>query len=216
MADPQLQAKFNTMVDKHVGPEIQQYLGITIDQFRKQGGAYSLKAERLTDIHLKSTFDEQIQPNGAIEYLYIFGAIGLFIIVIACINFMNLATARSANRAKEVGIRKTVGALKSRLIAQFFSESILYALLSLTVALFLIWSVLSLFNQLAGKAISMSALLSTQFILGMLGLVIIVGVGAGVYPAVYLTSFQPVDVLKGKIKAGFKSSGIRSTLVVMQ
>jgi len=216
LADPQLQPKFDAMVDKFVGPEIQQYLGITIDEFRKQGGAYSYQNEKLTDIHLKSTFDEQIAPNGDIQYLYIFGAIGLFIILIACINFMNLATARSANRAKEVGIRKTVGALKSRLIAQFFSESILYAVLSLAVALVVIWTVLPMFNQLSGKLISIETLFSARFMLGMLALLLIVGLGAGIYPAIYLTSFQPVEVLKGKIKAGFRSSGIRSVLVVLQ
>ncbi|MEQ9592551.1 MAG: FtsX-like permease family protein, partial [Cyclobacteriaceae bacterium] len=215
-ASSDLQSKFDALVDKYVGPEIQQFLGITMDEFRQQGGAYRYVPEPLTDIHLKSTFGDQILPNGNIQYLYIFGAIGLFIIVIACINFMNLATARSANRAKEVGIRKTIGAVKGRLIAQFFSESILYALLSLLIALFTVWILLPLFNQLAGKSITISALFSTQFLFGMISLVALVGLGAGIYPAVYLTSFQPVEVLKGKIRAGFKSSGIRSFLVTLQ
>lgn len=215
-ANPDIQSKLDAIVDKYVGPEIQMYLGITMDEFRTQGGGYRYIPERLTDIHLKSTFGEQILPNGNIQYLYIFGAIGLFIIVIACINFMNLATARSANRAKEVGIRKTIGAVKGKLIAQFFSESILYAVLSLVIALFTVWALLPLFNQLAGKSITLSALQSTPFVLGMLGLVAIVGFGAGIYPAIYLTSFQPVEVLKGKVRAGFKSSGIRSLLVTLQ
>jgi putative ABC transport system permease protein len=215
-ANPAIQSKLDAIVDKYVGPEIQQYLGISMDEFRQQGGAYKYVPERLIDIHLMSTFGDQILPNGNIQYLYIFGAIGLFIIVIACINFMNLATARSANRAKEVGIRKTIGAMRGRLIAQFFSESILYAALSLLIALFTVWAMLPTFNQLAGKAITLSELLSTQFVLGMLGLVIIVGLGAGIYPAIYLTSFQPVEVLKGKVRAGFKSSGIRSFLVTLQ
>ena len=215
-ADPHLQPKFDALVDKYVGPEIQQFIGISIDEFRKQGGAYSFKYEKLTDIHLKSTFAEQVSPNGNIQYLYIFGAIGVFIIAIACINFMNLATARSANRAKEVGIRKTVGALRGRLIAQFFYESILYALFSLLVAILVIWLVLPAFNQLSGKTIGAGSLLSLPFILGMALLVLLVGLGAGVYPALYLTSFQPVEVLKGKIRAGFKSGGVRSTLVVLQ
>lgn len=215
-ADVNLQPKFDALVDKFVGPEIQQFIGVSIEEFRKQGGAYSFRYEKLTDIHLKSTFGEQISPNGNIQYLYIFGAIGIFIIAIACINFMNLATARSANRAKEVGIRKTVGALKSRLIAQFFSESILYALISLTVALAVIWFVLPAFNQLSGKDISIASLLSIRFVLGIFALVLFVGLGAGIYPALYLTSFQPVEVLKGKVRAGLKSGGVRSTLVVLQ
>lgn len=215
-ADSMLQSKFDAMANQYVGPEIQLYIGLSFDEFRKQGGAYGYHYEKLTDIRLKSTFDEQIAPIGNIQYLYIFGAIGIFIIVIACINFMNLATARSANRAKEVGIRKTVGAFKTRLIAQFFSESILYALLSLVFALAVIWVVLPMFNQLAGKGITMGELFSVEFILGMIALVLLVGLGAGVYPAIYLTSFQPVEVLKGKIRAGFKSGGVRSVLVVLQ
>ncbi|MEQ8424229.1 MAG: ABC transporter permease, partial [Cyclobacteriaceae bacterium] len=163
-ANSEVQSKLDAIVDKYVGPEIQQFLGISMAEFRKQGGAYRYLPERLTNIHLKSTFGEQFMPNGNIQYLYIFGAIGLFIIVIACINFMNLATARSANRAKEVSIRKTIGAVKGRLIAQFFSESILYALLSLVIALLTVWALLPMFNQLAGKGINLSALLSLQFI----------------------------------------------------
>ena len=215
-ANPNLQSKFDGLVYKYVGPEIFQYLGISIDEFRQQGGDYRYIPEAMLDIHLKSTFGEQILPNGNIQYLYIFGAIGLFIIVIACINFMNLATARSANRAKEVGIRKTIGAARGRLITQFFSESFLYGIISLSIAIFLVWALLPSFNQLAGKTITMLSLSSLSFIVGMISLVVIVGLGAGIYPALYLTSFQPVEVLKGKIRAGFKSSGLRSFLVTLQ
>lgn len=215
-ANHNLQSKFDDLVIKYVGPEIFQYLGIGIDEFRQQGGDYRYIPEALLDIHLKSTFGEQILPNGNIQYLYIFGAIGLFIIVIACINFMNLATARSANRAKEVGIRKTIGAARGRLITQFFSESFLYGIISLSIAILLVWLMLPLFNQLAGKLITFSSLSTIPFAIGMITLVIIVGLGAGIYPALYLTSFQPVEVLKGKIRAGFKSSGLRSFLVTLQ
>lgn len=215
-ANRNLQSKFDDLVIKYVGPEIFQYLGIGIEEFRQQGGDYRYIPESMLDIHLKSTFGEQILPNGNIQYLYIFGAIGLFIIVIACINFMNLATARSANRAKEVGIRKTIGAARGRLITQFFTESFLYGLLSLLISILLVWMLLPLFNQLAGKDIALNSLLSSQFVMGMIVLVIFVGLGAGIYPALYLTSFQPVEVLKGKIRAGFKSSGLRSFLVTLQ
>jgi len=211
-----LDEKFEAMVNKYVGPEIKQYLGIDIDQFREQGGAYKYVYEPLTDIHLKSRLDGQIEPGGRIDYLYIFGSIALFIILIACINFMNLTTARSANRAKEVGIRKTIGAVRIRLMGQFFSESILFAVISAVLALIIIWLVLPSFNTLAGKEISMAAFANPTFLASIIGLVILVGIGAGSYPAIYLTSFKPAEVLKGKVRAGFRTSGIRSFLVILQ
>lgn len=211
-----LTEKFEGLVQKFVGPEIEQFLGIDLAEFRKRGGNYQYKTERMTDIHLKSTFDEQIEPGGNIDYLYIFGSIAIFIILIACINFMNLSTARAANRAKEVGIRKTIGAMRGKLIGQFFAESICYALISLVLAALLVGLVLPSFNLLAGKTVAWQTMLEPQYIFVFVGLTVLVGVGAGSYPAMYLTSFQPVDVLKGKIRAGFKSSGIRNILVVLQ
>ncbi len=208
--------KFEGLVQKFVGPEIEQFLGIDLAEFRKRGGNYEYKTERLTDIHLKSTLDEQIEPGGNMDYLYIFSSIALFIILIACINFMNLSTARAANRAKEVGIRKTIGAMRGRLIRQFFTESIFYAVISLVVAIIIVGIALPSFNLLAGKTLAWQTLLQPEYVFLFFGLTVLVGIGAGSYPAFYLTSFQPVEVLKGKIRAGFKSSGIRSVLVVAQ
>jgi len=211
-----LEEKFDELVDKYVGPEVKQFLNITMDEFREQGGAYHYVLEPMTDIHLKSTLEDNFEAGGRMDYLYIFGSIALFIILIACINFMNLTTARSSNRAKEVGIRKTIGAVRARLMSQFFSESILFALISIGLAILLIWAILPSFNTLAGKQITLGFLLNPWAIISILTLVLLVGLGAGIYPAFYLTSFRPAEVLKGRVRAGFKSSGIRSVLVVLQ
>ena len=151
-----------------------------------------------------------------ITYVYIFSVIAIFILLIACVNFMNLSTARSANRAKEVGIRKVAGSLRSHLITQFLTESVLLSFFSLILAIALWLLLLPLFNQLAGKEMHVSTLFSTWLFPVMIALVLVVGCIAGSYPAFYLSSFQPIQVLKGKIAKGFKSSWLRSGLVVFQ
>ena len=211
-----LARKFNTLVEKYVGPEIEQYLGASLQKFREQGGDYGYALQPMTDIHLKSNLDNEIGPNGDIDYLYIFGVIAIFIVTIACINFMNLSTARSANRAKEVGIRKASGAERGGLINQFLTESMLFSVVSTLLAMGLILLLLPLFNNLAGKEISFLMLLDGTVLGGIAGIIIIIGMLAGSYPSLYLTSFKPAEVLKGKIRAGFKSKGIRSVLVVFQ
>jgi putative ABC transport system permease protein len=175
-----------------------------------------LLTQPMMDIHLKSDLREELTPNGNIQYLYIFAAIAVFIILIACINFMNLSTARSANRAKEVGVRKTVGAIRSRLIGQFLSESMLYSFISTALALLIIVASLNPFNVLSGKALTLSLFANPLVIAGLVVFALFIGLIAGSYPAFYLTSFQPVHVLKGKIRSGFKNSRLRNGLVVFQ
>ena len=170
----------------------------------------------LTDIHLHSDKSYEIEANGNINYVYIFSVIAIFILLIACVNFMNLSTARSANRAKEVGIRKVAGSLRTNLITQFLTESVLLSFLSLLLALLLCVLLLPFFNQLAGKEMHVSTLFSSWLFPILIALVFIVGCIAGSYPAFYLSSFQPIQVLKGKIASGFKSSWLRSSLVVFQ
>ncbi len=211
-----LESKFSTLIEKYIGPEIEKYLGFGLQKFREQGGDYGYFLQPITDIHLKSKLHGEISTNGDIIYLYIFGVIALFIVTIACINFMNLSTARSANRAKEVGIRKAAGAGRIGLVYQFLTESILFSLISTILALGLIFVLLPSFNDLAGKEISLSLLLNGSILSGLAIVIILIGLFAGSYPSLYLTSFKPADVLKGKIRAGFKSSGIRSTLVIFQ
>lgn len=211
-----VEKKFNDLVVKYVGPEVEKFMGITLNQMKEQGGIYGYYTTKLTDIHLRSTSQDFIEPGGNIMYVYFFGGIGLFIVVIACINFMNLSTARSAGRAKEVGLRKTLGSLRGQMIGQFLSESMLYSLITVLLALCMCYFLLPSFNFLAGKQLTMEIFRSPLFIGSLFVLVIFVGLVAGSYPAFYLTSFNAVEVLKGKVRGGMKSKGIRSTLVVFQ
>lgn len=212
----EIESKFPDLVEKYVGPEIERFMGGTIEQMKQQGGSFGYYTTPLTDIHLKSKSNHDLQPGGNITYVYVFSAIGLFIIVIACINFMNLSTARSAGRAKEVGLRKTLGSLRSQMIGQFISESLVYSLIAVLLAVAFCYILLPSFNLLAGKHLGMNALISPVFIGALFALIILVGVIAGSYPAFYMTSFSAVEVLKGKVRAGMKSKGIRSGLVVLQ
>ncbi|MDN5213299.1 ABC transporter permease [Fulvivirgaceae bacterium BMA12] len=211
-----LEEKFVSMVIKYVGPEVQQFMGISLETFAQQGNKYGFFLQPLLDIHLHSDLKDELEPNGDITYVYIFGAIAFFIILLACINFMNLATARSANRAKEVGVRKTLGSLRSTLVWQFITESVVLSLIATLLALGATALLLSPFNDISGKEISAALFGKPWFIMALSGLMLTVGVIAGSYPAFYLSSFRPVEVLKGRLKAGMKSSGIRNVLVVFQ
>lgn len=211
-----VEAKFPDLIEKYVGPEIERFMGGTIEQMKQQGGSFGYYTTPLTDIHLKSKSSGDMQPGGNITYVYVFGVIGIFIIVIACINFMNLSTARSAGRAKEVGLRKTLGSLRSQMIGQFMSESLVYSLIAVLLAVVFCYLLLPQFNLLAGKQLGMHVLTSPTFIISLFALIVLVGVIAGSYPAFYMTSFSAVEVLKGKVRAGMKSKGIRSGLVVLQ
>ncbi|MBA4300507.1 MAG: hypothetical protein C0433_10460 [Cyclobacterium sp.] len=206
----------DSFIQKYFGPEIEQYLGISLESFLAQGNQFGYISQPLLNIHLNSDLGEEIKPGGNIQYLYVFGAIAIFIIVIACINFMNLPTARSANRAKEVGVRKSVGAGKGRLIGQFLLESMVYSFVSGFFALVLIILALRPFNALSGKDLGLEIFANPMILLGNLGFIILIGMMAGSYPAFYLTSFSPVAVLKGKIRNGVKRSGFRNGLVVFQ
>jgi len=187
-----------------------------MEQMEEQGGAYGYFTTPLVDIHLRPKSRDGLEPAGDIMYVYFFGGIGVFIILIACINFMNLSTARSAGRAKEVGLRKTLGSLRGQMIRQFLAESVLYSFIAVMVAVVMVYFLLPHFNLMAGKQLGMAGFMQPVFMIAIFLLVIVVGVVAGSYPAFYLTSFGVVEVLKGKVRAGMKSKGVRSTLVVFQ
>jgi putative ABC transport system permease protein len=208
--------KMDELVEKNAGAELERYLGLTFKQFKEAGNDYGFLFTPLLDIHLRSSISEEITPNGNIQYLYIFGIIAAFITLIACINFMNLSTARSANRAKEVGVRKTIGAFRERLIFQFLSESLLYSILSTIVALAIIAVALDSFNLISGKELDFSLFSNPLIIGGLIVFTITIGLIAGSYPAFYLTAFKPTEVLKGKIRSGFRNSALRNVLVVCQ
>lgn len=211
-----VEKKLAGLATKYVAPELLKFLGNDLDQFRQAGGVYEYYSTKITDIHLKSTSQDDIEPGGSLLYLLVFGGIGLFILAIACINFMNMSTAQSASRAKEVGLRITLGSLRHQMILQFLSESLLYSLVAVALAVVLCYFLLPTFNLLSGKMLTAANLLDARFFLGIALIFLIVGLLAGSYPAFYLTSFSPVEVLKGKVSAGVKSKGIRSTLVVFQ
>lgn len=209
--------KLRQFVKEHVGPELQQGFGVSLEEFEKNGGIYSYYIFPAEDIHLFQTeLMDSLTPRSDIKYVYILGAVGVFILVIACINFMNLSTARSASRAKEVGLRKTLGSQRSKLILQFLSESFLYTLAGTVIAIIAVYLLMPSFQLLSGKTMKFTAMLQPVMLMAVAGVFILVSFMAGSYPAFYLTSFKPVDVLKGKMKAGMKSKGIRSTLVVVQ
>jgi putative ABC transport system permease protein len=206
-----LEAKFDGLMRRNINTADFDY-----DKFSSKGNYIRMNLTPLTDIHLKSNRQRELAPNGNIEYVYIFSAIALFILLLACINFMNLSTARSANRAREVGVRKVLGSSRKYLIAQFLSESVLVTFTAIVIAALAAWALLPLFNDIAGKQIVIR-LQTFVWLLPMLLLItVVVSVLAGSYPAFFLSAFQPIHVLKGKISTGFKGGALRSFLVVTQ
>lgn len=211
-----IKEKLNAITDKHIAPEIEAFMGISVDKFRESGNEYGYFPYPMLDTHLHTNIRDDIEASGNIAYIYVFGGVGVFILLIACINFMNLSTARSAGRAKEVGLRKTMGSFRSQMIGQFLSESMIYGLIAVILALMIAFMLLPQFNLLSGKEISFTGLATPTFLTGVIVLIIVIGLLAGSYPAFYLTSFNPSEVLKGKVRAGLKSKGVRSALVVFQ
>lgn len=182
-------------------------------------GWVSFHLQKLTDIHLHSSLQNEIEPQGSMTYVIILSLIAIFILFIACINFTNLATARSANRAKEVGLRKVVGAEKGQLVRQFLGESFVYALIAMLLAILTVVLALPAFNHLIGKQLSLYALQTGRIWLGLIGITLIVGLMAGGYPALLLSRFRPVQILQGGSAFGQASRSpnrLRSALVIVQ
>ena len=178
------------------------------------GAHYALVLQPLTDIHLQSSLTDEIEPNSRIAYVYIFSSAALLILLIACLNFMNLATARSADRAREVGMRKVLGARRPQLIRQFLVESVLLTTLAMVLALALARASLPLFNEIAGRPLALN---DSRLLVGAaFGVSILVGLLAGSYPALYLSGFRPIHVLKGRFRSSAAGAAIRKGLVVAQ
>lgn len=211
-----LAASFPALLQKFSGSQMQSELGMSVAQFEKGGSFFRMNLIALTDIHLKSNLSGELGPNSTTQYVYIFSAIALFILLIACVNFMNLSTARSSNRSREVGVRKVLGSSRKNLIFQFLAESVLVTLVATVIAVIAASAVLPFFNQLSGKEITLTVESLKWLVPSLLAVVLVVGSLAGSYPAFFLSAFQPVDVLKGKLSAGFKGGGLRSFLVVFQ
>ena len=213
-----LEARFPAMVRVQAASAFKR-LGQPFDQFIKNGGKYDISLQPLTAIHLLSqNIGSRYINQSDIKYVYIFSAVALFIMLLACVNFMNLATAQSAKRAKEVGIRKVLGSERGQLIGQFISEAFLYTVSATLIACFIVAACLPAFNQLAAKELSLQAFFNVYTVPALVFLVLLTTLLAGMYPAFFLTSFKPAAVLKGSADAGKTGGGFftRNALVVFQ
>lgn len=212
----ELQSKFQDMIIKYVGPQLKEIIGQTIEDFRKAGNDFRYVLEPLKDIHLKGATQYNAEPPGSLTTVYIFAVIAVLILVIAIINYINLATAKSAARAKEVGIRKVSGANKSGLMIQFLTESLIIVTFAALVALLLVYVLVPASSNLIGKQLSLSLIGNIPGIICAVALIFIVAMASGSYPAFVLSSFNPVEVLKGTMSPGSMSKKLRAILVVFQ
>ncbi|MFO7923956.1 MAG: ABC transporter permease [Bacteroidales bacterium] len=211
-----LEAKFPAMLEKYMGPQLEMVMGVTLEELHESGEEWGYYLQPLTSIHLHSDLQYEIQANGSMTTVIVFSLIALFILVIASINFMNLSTARSAGRAKEIGLKKVVGSNRSQLINQFIGESVFLSIISLLVALVLVELFMPAFNNIADKQLALGYFKTWYTIPALLFVGFFVGFMSGSYPAFYLASFEPVKVLKGKLQSGMKSTRLRGGLVVFQ
>ena len=209
----QVKGKMNEIAIDKMGAELKQYLDMSYADFEAAGNSFKYFLQPLEDVHLRSDNYGGFEPEADITYVYIFTAIAAFILVIACINFMNLATARSANRAKEVGLRKVMGSYRHQIVGQFISESVMITAISGLVGLALAILVIPYFNDFADRQMALDFVGNLPVVLGGS---IIVGVLSGLYPAFFLSAFSPVKVLKGNLSLGMKSGGLRKMLVTFQ
>jgi putative ABC transport system permease protein len=211
-----IQNKLPDFLLRYIGPQLQEYLGFSVQEFDDAGQSYNYYIQPIKDIHLKSDVDSDLEPGGHITYIYIFSLIGICILLIASTNFMNISTARSAVRAKEIGIRKVLGAHRKILIQQFLSESVMFSLLALIIGLALVELLMSEFNVITDKQLGFTLFENWYIIPLMLVFSIILGVLAGSYPAYYLSLFNPIDALRRDRKIRTKKSTLRSALVLSQ
>jgi putative ABC transport system permease protein len=212
----QLQSYVNAATKKYMEAPLQKMTGSNFEDLRKSGGHFGYNVLPLTKIHLYSPLPDEVEPSGNIQYVYIFVAVAIIILLIACVNFMNLSTARSAGRAKEVGVRKVLGSQRSSLVFQFLTESTLTSFFALLLAVALAVLLLPYLNQLSGKHITLEA----GYFLWLLPFLVVtagvIGLLAGSYPAFFLSGFEPIKVLKGRLNSGFRNGWLRNSLVVFQ
>lgn len=208
--------KIPAFIKQYAEGEIQQRNGISYDEYIAAGNGYNYYLQPIQDIYLTSNLTGEIKPNGNITYVYIFSIAAIFILAIACINFMNLATARSVERAKEVGIRKVMGSHKKQLIAQFLSESIFITVIGAVLAILITFLFEGNFSQLSGKHLSIFEFLTLKNTVFLVLAVLMIGVLAGIYPAFFISSYSPVGILRGNMKSSRKGVGLRNGLVVFQ
>lgn len=210
-----VRASIPAVVRAHVGPLLPEVMGITYDEMVESGGQFGYRFTPVTDIYLHSDMEGELLPGGNVRYLYFMGGMGILILLIACINFINMTTAQSHSRAKEVAVRKVLGTGKTQLVTQFLAEAVFLSLLSVVAGLFLMELCLPYFQDITGKDLSGQLSLSLTTLLLLLAFGTGTGLLAGAYPSFVLSSFRPVNVLKG-MSGGRSRSGFRSTLLVLQ
>lgn len=210
-----LEAKLPQFVEKYIGPDLAALGSTSMSEFKAVGNKLVLTLMPLQDIHLHSNFIGDFEPNGNNIYTYLFGVAALFIIIIACINFMNLSTARSARRAKEVGIRKVLGSSKFNLFSYFITESMVHTTTAFVIAIGISFLMLPSFNEMAAKSLHLSVL-DANFLFILMVAIVAVGLLAGAYPSLVLTTLKPISALKGTITPSRSGGFMRSTLVVFQ
>ncbi len=211
-----IEAKLPAFVEKYAAGQIETRLGLSFKDYTQAGNGYHYYLQPLTSIHLNSHLESEIRPNGDISYVYILAGIALFLVVIASINFMNLSTAKSMGRAREVGMRKVVGSQKSQLISQFLLESVIITFVSMAIAVVIVELFLPSFNLLTGKILRIGYFDNWFTLPVLLTIGIIIGVLAGSYPAFVLSAFRPALVIKGKFSISGKGTFLRNSLVVFQ
>lgn len=211
-----IEEKIPDLLLKYVGPEIQQYMGISITDWSAQGNKYRFYLQNLSDVHLDTSIQQEFKAATDPKYLLIFGSIAILIVLIAAINFMNLSTAQATRRAKEVGIKKVAGSTRGMLVAQFLSESFILSFISLIFAIIFIKASLPYFNNILGSSLSLKLISNWYTIPALIVFSMIVGLLAGSYPSLFLSSFNPYEVLKGSVKNSTQNGRLRRVLVVFQ
>lgn len=210
----EFEAKLPAVVVKYMGSQLKNTLGMSYEEFIESGNEMGLYMEPLTEVHFsESKYDDT--TGGDKKTVYMFGAIALFMLLIACINFMNLSTAGASKRVKEIGMRKVLGSNKKQLVIQFLTESFISTVIAMVVGILLFVLVLPLFNDLSGKSFEFSQIVSPQILLALAGLTLFISLFSGAYPAFFMSSFKPIQALKNKFTAG-SSKGIRGGLVIFQ
>ena len=211
-----LEAKLPLIVDKYVSGVVERLFGEPYKQFLAEGNGYRYFLQPVKKIHLESELEDEWKPVSSMRIIIVFGAIAGFILFLACVNFINLSTAVSVERAREVGIRKTFGSRKPQLIGQFISESTMFSLISMLFAVALTWLVIPLMNSISGGTLSFAYFLDPLKILALLGFALCIGIIAGLYPAFVLSGFDPIMVLKGRFKSNRRGLLLRNGLVIFQ
>jgi len=211
----EFESSMREMLVKYVGPLLEQFLGVSVEQFEESGNSYGYKVQKLTDIHLHSDLQYELEPNGNPLYVYVFLVAAILMLAMAGVNFMNLATARSTTRAREVGLRKVVGSRRRQLVVQFLTESVLLSLIALVLAVVLVYLFLPAYNNMIQLRLHFDIFEESWIIPILVVFAILVGVAAGSYPAMILASFKPAAVFSSE--RGSSGKGLlRSILIVLQ